>query len=212
MMLPRNLPAIRSNERAKVYHSDVPHSEPIGSSEHLGLTSSENPFGSNESRAPLEQSSNERFRLHGEADELWNDVKAERGYPFYADNLKAYIAKHEGRDMLLGHLSGDSPSNERKPPCTIFDLFKDGSSRLRVVERFEDNVDSTTKLVKSLRQPPAEITVQILLWNCRDWLYPGTVNALGSALKLYPLWELSVVREGHNLILNTSGWEDLSLL
>ena len=54
-MLPHHLPAIRCNERTKGYHSDVPHSEPIGSSEHLGLTSSENHFGSNKSRAPLEE-------------------------------------------------------------------------------------------------------------------------------------------------------------
>ena len=86
--------------------------------------------------------------------------------------------------MLLGRLSGDPPSNERKPPFTIFDLFKNGSPRLRVVERFEDNVDSVTKLVKSLRQPPANITVQIVLWNSRHSLFPGTVNAFGSALKL----------------------------
>ena len=116
MMLPHSLSAVRSDERAEPYHSDaidglghsdVPHSEPIGSRERFGLTSSRTPIGSNGSRAPLEESSSEQSRIHSEADELWNDLKAETGYSSYADNLKDYIAKHEGQDMPLGRLSGD---------------------------------------------------------------------------------------------------------
>ena len=194
-MLPHDLSATRSNERAEPYHSDavdglepsvVPHSEPVRSSERLGLTSSGNPFGSNESRAPLEEYLSEQTGLHGEADALWNDLKGETGCSSYADNLKAYIPNHEGRDMLLGRLSGDPPSNGGKPPFTILDLFEEESSRLRVVKRFEDHIDSATRVVTSLRQPPANVTIQIVLWNSSDSLNKGTVNVLGPALNMNP--------------------------
>ena len=195
LILPHDLSAIRSNECAEPCHPDtidglghsvVPHSEPIGSSERLGRTSSENPFGSNEPGALLEKSSSEQSRLHGEVDELWSDLESGTRYSSYADNLKAYIAKHEGRDMLLGRLSGDPHSNQRKPPFTILDLSKDENSRLRVVPRFEDSIDSATRVIASLQQPPVNVTVQIVLWNSRDSLNKGTMNALGSALKLNP--------------------------
>ena len=189
-MPPHESSAVRSNERAEPYHSDatdglghsdVPHSEPIGSSERFGLTSSGKPIGSNDSRVPLEESSSEQSQKYREADELW--VKAETGYSSYTDYLKAYIAERGGHDMLLDRLIRDPPSNERKLPFTIFDLFKD-SSRLRVVPRFEDNIDSATRLVTNLRQPPANVTVQIVLWNIENSLNKDTVNVLGPALKL----------------------------
>ena len=195
-MLSHELSAIRSNERAETYHSDatdglghsdVPHSEPIGSNERFGLTSSGNPIGSNDSRVSLEKISSEQSRLDSEADELCNDLKAETGYSSYADYLEAYIANHEGLDMLLDRLREEDPcSDEEVPPFTILDLFKDESGRLRVVPRFDDNIDSATRVVTSLRQPPANVTVQIVLWNSNYSLHKGTVNAFGPAFKLNP--------------------------
>ena len=190
-MPPHEPSAVMSNERAEPYHSDaidglghsdVPHSEPHGGSERFGLTSSGNPIGSNDSRAPYEEASSEQSRRYSEADELW--LKTKTGHSSYTDYLKAYIADSEARDLLLGRLIRDPPSNKRKPPFTILDLFKDERSRLRVVPRFEDSIDSATRLVTNLRQPPANVTIQIVLWNIRDALNKSTVNALGPALRL----------------------------
>ena len=196
MILPHELSAVRSNERAEPYHPDateylehsvVPHSEPIASSERFGLASSGNSIGSNDSRVPLEISSSEQSRLHSEADELCNDLKAETGYSSYADYLEAYIANHEGLDMLSDRLREEDPcSDEEVPPFTILDLSKDENGRLRVTPRFEDNIDSATRVVTSLRQPPANVTVQIVRWNSKYSLHKGTVNAFGPAFKMNP--------------------------
>ena len=195
-MLSHELSAVRSNERAEPYHSDatnslrhsdIPHSEPIRSSERFGLTSSGNPIGSKDSRVPLEESSRDQSRLHSQADELCNDLKAETGYSSYADYLEAYIANHEGLDKLLNRLKEGLPrSDEHTPPFTILDLSKDENARLRVVPRFDDNIASATRVVTSLRQPPANVTVQIVLWNSKYSLHKDTVNAFGPAFKMNP--------------------------
>ena len=190
-MLPHESSAVRTNERAEPYHSDasdgpedleVPHSEPIGSSEHFGLTSSGKPIGRNDSRASLGKSSSEQSRKYSEADKLW--LKTETGYLTYADYLEAYIATHEGLKVLSYFLTETDPrSDDQAPSFSIFDLCKDETARLRVVSRFDDNIDSATRVVTSLRQPPADVTVQIVVWNNDDWLHEATVNAFGPAFK-----------------------------
>ena len=209
-MLPHETSAVRSNERARPYHSDavdglghsdVPRSTPIGSRGRLGLASSGNSIGSNDSRAPVESSSSVQSRLRSETDDSWSDLKADMRYSSYADYLKAYyrkvlIAPYGDRDILLGRLSGDNPIIEREPPFTILDLSKDESSRLRVVPRFEDRIDSATRLVTSLQQPPANVTVQIVLWNSEASLSESTVNALGPALKINPRFWGALCRDG----------------
>ena len=196
-MRPYKLPAVMSNERAEVYRSDatdrlgrsdVPHSEPIGSNERFGLDSSRDPIGRDGSRAPLETTLSEQSRLDSEAHELCDDLKAETGYSSYAEYLEAYIANHEGLDMLLDRLRY-TPRDDEVPPFTILDLSKDENGRLRVVPRFDDNTDSATtatRVVTSLRQTPANVTVQIVLWNSEKSLHKDTVNALGAAFKLNP--------------------------
>ena len=189
-MLPHESSAVRTNERAQPYHSDandgledstVPHSEPIGSSEHIGLTSSEKPIGRNDSRAPLGESSSEQPRNYSEADKLW--LKTETGYSSYADYLEAYIATHKGLNVLVYRLT---ERDEEAPSFSTLDLCEDENARLRVVSRFHDNIDSATRVVTSLRQPPADVTVQIVLWNSKYSLHKGTVNAFGPAFKLNP--------------------------
>ena len=198
MVLPDELSAVRPNERAEPYHSDasdgpedskVPHSEPIGSSEHFGLTSSGKPIGRNDSRAPLGKSLSEQSRRYSEADKLW--LETETGYSSYADYLEAYIATHKDLNSLLYHLrEGDHRSDELVPAFSIFDLCKDETARLRVVSRFDDRIDSASRVVTCLRQPPADVTLQIVLWDSKYSLHKDTVNAFGPAFKMNPrFWE-----------------------
>lgn len=197
MMLPHELSALRSNERAEPYHSnatdgfrhsDIPHSGSIGSGERFDPTSSRNPVGGDDFRVSLEESSSEESRLHREADERRTgiDLKAETEYPSYADYLEAYIKYHGGLDMLLDRLRQRPRSFDEELPFTILDLSKDENGRLRVIPRFDHNIDSATRVVTSLRQTPANVTVQIVLWNSEYSLHKGTVNAFGPAFKINP--------------------------
>ena len=88
--------------------------------------------------------------------------------------------------MLLDCLREGDPCSDEAPPFTILDLSKDETGRFRVVPRFDYDIDSATRVVTSLRQPPANVTVQIVLWNNGYSLLKGTVNAFGPAFKMNP--------------------------
>ncbi|CAF9932792.1 MAG: hypothetical protein ALECFALPRED_005379 [Alectoria fallacina] len=45
---------------------------------------------------------------------------------------------------------------------------------------------SATRVVTTRRQPPADVAVQIVLWNTSGYFKQNVVNALGSSLKIDP--------------------------
>lgn len=87
-------------------------------------------------------------------------------------------------DAVTGPVSYYTVKQLESPPSSIFDLSNDERSRLRVVPRFDVPVDSATKEVASLRQPPANVAVQIVLWETNGDFEGNTLHALGLGLKI----------------------------
>lgn len=120
-------------------------------------------------------------------DELMIKLKAETGYSCYVDFMKAYSTKHPYLEETLRSLDLESPTYGRSEShLTIIDLPKEGHSQPRVVPRCYS--ESVTSIVTSLRNPPANVAVQILLWNTGDYRQPHLVNALGLGLKIDPCY------------------------
>ena len=183
-----NLPVFESNEPPKPRHSNVVDSiglsTSIKSNERLSLPNSEIPIETNDIGAPLRKPSNEESQRQNEADELWHALEAETGYSSYFAFMKTYAAEHPYMDGIHAQLTRCNTTGV--PTFTILDLFNDESSRLRVVPRFDSPIDSATRVVTSLRQPPANVAVQILLWDTDGIFDENTLNALGLALKINP--------------------------
>ena len=183
-----NLPVFESNEPPKPRHSNVVDSiglsNTIKSNERLSLPNSEIPIETNDIGAPLRDPSNEESRRQNEADELWHALKAETGYSSYFAFMKAYAADHPYMDEIHAQLTRCNTTGV--PTFNILDLSNDESSRLRVVPRFDSPIDSATRVVTSLRQPPANVAVQILLWDTDGIFDENTLNALGLGLKINP--------------------------
>ena len=149
--------------------SSLPNSEELIGIDHLG-TFLESP--------PIEHSDRQT-----EADELEIDLKAETGYFSYADYVKAYSAKRYYLRRLL--LCLDSPNRSlRKAHFTILDLIEEGSSHPRVVPRCHNT--SAMRIVTALRQPPANVAVQIVLLNSSYDLSKDSITALGLGLQIDP--------------------------
>lgn len=155
-MQSQGLSASRSNEPPKPRHSNAANgidlSDSSKSNERLALPSSETPIETSDVGAPLRKPSSEEFQRHNEADELWRALKAETGYSSYLSYMKAYTADHPLVDGIDSQLLRRKTTGE--PAFIILDLSNDERSRFRVVPRFDVPVDSATKVVTSLRQPP----------------------------------------------------------
>ena len=147
------------------------------------------PVGIDESGALLQRPSNRNSLRQNKVDELGNDSEAEIGYSSYADYLRAYNGKSPYLDRVLLQLGPAVPPRaswyaNRMSKFTILDLSNDEKSRALVLSRRDRMSD--TNIVTILQQPPANVTVQILLWNTTDYLSQDVVDALGLGLKLDP--------------------------
>lgn len=200
---------IESNERLGV--SDLNAME---NNEHLGLPSSEEPSRIHDLGGTLDRPPSEESRRPTEADKLWDNLKAETGYSSYADYLRAYNEKHPYLERVLHpltQLAATKRHADRASRFTILDLSNDEDSRPRVVPRC-DSI-SVTSIVTTLRQPPANVAVQIVLWNTTGYLNENVVNALGLGLEINPRFlELFVVRVSDIWVPSTSKLVGLSLL
>lgn len=176
-----------------IEHLDVPHQDAIENNEHLSPANSEGPIGINNLGNPLGNSSSEGIpdqsdeaRRQVEADELWDALKAETGCSSYADYLENYRAKRAYLGRVLDHLTPafQVEYTSRKSNFTILDLSGDEHSPRRVFPRCNDT--SAVRIVTALRQPPANVAVQILLWNSAAYLHQDVVSPLGLGLKIDP--------------------------
>lgn len=192
--------AIESSERL-----DLPHPSPMDCSERfslsdpsaletgewLGLSDVGNPIETNDLRVPLQSSSSKDARRQIEADELREVLKAETGYSSYADYLKAYSKIHPYLKNLLYALDRVRRLNMDvlESTITVLDVMNGEDSQLRVVPRIANGSAANvvmSDIVMSLRQPPANVAVQILLWNDDGHLSEDRVDALGLGLKINP--------------------------
>lgn len=156
-------------------------SDGIGDNEYSDLPSAEELNGINRLGSTLASPSTEESRRQIDADELRIDLKAETGFSSYADYVNAYAAKIPYLENILNHLEIPSLVLTR---FTILDLSKEESSRPRVIPRCYSQ--SAMSIVTSLRQPPANVAVQIVLWNSLEYVSDGLVSALGLGLKIDP--------------------------
>ena len=181
--------AATSSQRPGSPHSDTVEStdKPSGSNspernEGLCLPTQETPVRLDEFGAPLQRQSTSKSHRQTNVDDLGNDSEAETGYSSYADYLEAYRGKSPYLSGILYMLNAAWPS----PPYqfTILDLSNDQKSRALVLSRRDRKYD--IGIVANLHQPPANVAVQILLWNTGYYLGGNELNVLGLGLKLDP--------------------------
>lgn len=179
--------------------SSSPHSYTVESTDRLNYSDSSSikrnvgirlstwrkPVRNEDSGAPLQTPSTRHSLRQTKVDELGNS-EAEIGYSSYVDYLKAYNEKSPYLDRVLRRLivSVRAPAPRQAPKLTLLDLSNDGGSKPLVFSRRDPMSD--TNIVTNLQQPPANVAVQILLWNTKDYLSQNAVDALGLGLKLDP--------------------------
>ena len=147
------------------------------------------PIRNDDSEAPLQTPSTRNSPHQTKVDELRNDSEAGIGYSSYADYVRAYSGKSPYLNRLLDQLNKSmlppAPCHaNREAEFTILDLSNDEKSRALVVSR-RDRMPGTG-IVANLHQPPANVAVQILLWNTNYYLSKYAIDTLGLGLKLDP--------------------------
>ena len=163
----------------------LPSSNSPEKNEGLCLPTQEKPVRMDESGAPLQRQSTSKSHRQTNVDDLENDSEAEIGYPSYFDYLKAY----SGKSPYLGGIrnmldAGMRATCSRESKFTILDLSNDEKSRALVLSPRDRMSD--TGIVANLHQPPANVAVQILLWDNHNYIGRDDVNVLGLGLKLDP--------------------------
>lgn len=173
--------AVGINERVGFSNSDA-----VEENKRLDLPTSEEPTEINDLRPPLGRSSVEEFHRQTGADDLRDDLKAETGYSTYAEYLEAYNAKRPYLEGILPWFipTGHNRYTAGKSKFTVLDLSHNENSQSRVVTRCESI--SATSIVRTVRHPPANVDVQIVLWNAAGYLDPDVANVLGLGLKIDP--------------------------
>ena len=175
-----SLNASQSDTVGRIERSDSSRSSDLERNDHFDAPGSESSIGSN---AP-------RVHLETEADELWAILKAETGYSSYTDYVKAYKAgrPYPGKetDQLTFRISFPSlrSCGEIFSRFTILDLSDDEDRRGKITQRCDSA--SAATILRSVRRPPANVAVQIILWNLNARTQYDELNALGLGLRLNP--------------------------
>ena len=169
---------LKSNGRRGHYHQDA-----IGDNEHRGLPNSDEPIEVEHPENLPKTPSAEDSHRQKEADELMVKLKAETGYSSYADYVEAYSRKRQFLMRLLIHVNTPHHSHYM-PRFTILDVSKEDNSGSQVVLRCCSKYAAS--IVTTLRQPPANVAVQILLWKDYEYCCPTVLSILGLGLKIDP--------------------------
>ena len=185
-------PASESSEHYDCFRSEITGGMRGANSGEIAIEEYENtglpvPQESNGAcrRAPPEQLSTQESRDQIEADELRDILKAETGYSSYIDYLRACAEKRPQLHKILDELTSGCRRSLgiQGSSFTILDLSNE-DARLRVVSHYEDQ--GIMRIFKSLRQPPANVAVQILL--CGGSLDEQSLDFLGLGLKISPFF------------------------
>lgn len=121
---------------------------------------------------------NDEHGCLNESDQLKADLKAETGYGSYIE----YLGANEGLRWPALDLWEDlSHSETSKSTCFVLDLSRGPNSHANVILRCRTS--SPAEILTSLRHPPAESSVQILLWSVSG-IDPDLISALGLGLKI----------------------------
>lgn len=128
---------------------------------------------------PSKPKDDEARRL-SEADQLRIDLKAETGYDSYHEYSYRHVELQSGSRCFSLDLR-DSQSTGYKSTWFILDLSRASDSRAAFT--FRCRTSSAADTLNNLRHPPAQSSVQVLLWsvNLTD---SEMVSALGLGLKI----------------------------
>ena len=120
----------------------------------------------------------DEHRRPNESDQLEADLKGQTGYGSYID----YLGTYGESDQEIRKLKNDlSCSETSKYTCVVLDLSRTPNSHANVNLRCRTS--SPAEILTSLRHPPAESSVQILLWSVSG-IDPDLVSALGLSFKI----------------------------
>lgn len=115
-----------------------------------------------------------------QAEQLRIDLKAETGYSTYGEYTAAHQVQYSKSSLFFMDLWVPPPI-DYESTCFILDLSRASDSR--VAFAFRCRTSSAADTLNSLRNPPAQSSVQVLLWSvCRTDL--DMVTALGLGLKI----------------------------
>ena len=154
-------------------------------------------------------------------EQVWRDVKAETGFSSYKEYVETLVDSEQRFGELLEYLSSDAPW-DRWGEIFVLDIQKDeskltssNSAQSRAEPRrpfygsyqYETDRKVSTRLLQTLRSPPEDIPVRIVLWSIHPESRPhaSIIEALGLGLDLDPLFfeSLSQLREVSGKLLST---------
>ncbi len=124
--------------------------------------------------------------------QVWKDLENETGFASCADYLEFYLEirpDFEDRLKQFREMPEDLATAEKdwglKTSIAIYDLSDKES--FSVCQSFRRHCHSGTELIEALREPPANVCVQLVVWSC--WcFFPNQemADALVLGLKLDP--------------------------
>lgn len=117
--------------------------------------------------------------------QVWRDLEAETGFASYADYLQFYKDVRLDFPSRLNDFSRYPIDDEQAIPIVIYDISK--KENLPMSLNFRRECRSGTELIQALRQPPANVCVQLVLWPFKLNIFSQEMaDALILGLKLDP--------------------------
>lgn len=136
---------------------------------------------SNAAQLPLSATQDEETRRLNEANQLRVDLKTETGYGSYVEYASAHEELRSALHSCFLDDLRDPPSANYKSTCFILDLSRAPDSPATF--SFRCRTSSASNTLANLRHPPAQSSVQVLLWSISQ-TDPEMVSALGLGLRL----------------------------
>lgn len=133
--------------------------------------------------------------------QVWRDLEAETGFASCADYLQFYKDVRPDFRLRLYDFSSYPIDREQAIPIAIYDISK--KENLPMNLNFRRRCRSGTELIQALRQPPANVCVQLVLWPFEHKIVSQEMaDALILGLKLDPqfLFDLDVMWKREPLV------------
>ena len=143
-----------------------------------------------QSEAVEESSSEAKPYTLEDGEQIWKDIQAQTGFDCYEDYLQHYWQDHSHIEMLLSWMidaSYQATSNE----CYIVDVLahEDWPPELPIRCR----ITSGLELLAALRQPPEDVSAQIVIWPIVDQILKELLDTLGLGLRIDPQFFLALL-------------------
>lgn len=117
--------------------------------------------------------------------QVWRELEAETGFASCADYMEFFEDVRPDFKKRLEQFRDMPWSGSEKNLIAIYDLSK--QNNLEVSLSLRRQCYSGTELIQNLREPPHNVSAQLVLWSCSDpFLNREMVDALILGLKLDP--------------------------